>query len=316
MAGQNTQIIFTDYNEIQSKIAVVMGSGSGNIGYGQTLASSQVSQFGKITVAQWNNLRTDIIKCRQHQTGTTIGSKAPGEVGYTAGADLPIPTASTQVKDSWRDAYKKMAIDCEAAAITAPPPTSEATRSNLVGVQQRTAAWNGTIYQTITVDFGSADAARYFFNTGSQIEFAADRSGGSAGTKNTSWTTLLSNMGRIAMNYNGTTTTGTGVTQTIGWYNLTTSDQVIFEKDVAYGAAYYPNKFYIYAKVNSTSNRQIGYFTMYFADDSLAPASTPDPGFGIDENVDGTLTTTVTVYRATGTNVSTPMPYSATSTVL
>lgn len=291
-----------------------MGSGSGTTGYGQSISSSQVGQSDKITVSQWNNLRNDILRCRQHQTGTTIGSLAPEDVGYVAGTNLPIPTTSKQVKDTWRNAYLQMAIDCETNKLTAPPPSSEATRADLVGQQIRTTQWNGRITQTVVVTFPSADDARYFFNAGGQIEFSADRSGGSAGLKNVTWTTMLTNMGVIKMNYDVTTSTGTGFTSTIGWYDLTTSDNLIFEKDAPSGA-YAPNKYFIYARVNSTSDRSIGYFTIHFADDSAAPPSYPDPGWGIDENVDGTLTSTVQVYRPSGTNVSRPVPPAATTPI-
>jgi hypothetical protein len=313
MSGQNTLILANDYNTIQSKIALIMGSGSGTTGYGQSLARSQVGQNDKISVTQWNNLRSDIVRCRQHQTGIPPGSKAPEDVGYVAGFDLPIPTTSKQVKESWRSAYLAMATDCDTNKLTAPPPASEATRADLVSQQVRTTQWNGRITQTVTVTFPSADEGRYFFNTGGQIEISGDRSGGTAGLKNVTWTTMLTNMGTIKFNYDVTTCTGTGTTSTIGWYDLTTSDNLIFEKDAPAGA-YAPNKYFIYARVNSTSDRRIGYFTIYFADDSGAPPSSPDPGFGIDENVDGVLTSTVQVYRASGSNsVSRPVP-SATTT--
>jgi hypothetical protein len=313
MAGQNTLIIASDYNTIQSKIATIMGSGSGTTGYGQTLASSQVGQYVKITVDQWNNLRDDIIRCRQHQTGTTIGSSAPEDVGYVAGTNLPQPTVAKQVRESWRVAYSAMADDCETNRLTAPPPPSQATLANLVSQQVRTTAWNGTIRQTVTVTWTSADEARYFFNTGGQIEFSSSRSGGSAGAKNITWTTILSNMGTIKFNYTGVSTTGTGdYLGTNGFYEVGTSDELIFEKDAPAGA-YAPNKYYIYAKINSTSDRRILTFTIHWGDDSGKPPSFPDPGFGIDEDPDGTLTSDVQVYRASGTNVSRPIP-SASST--
>jgi len=312
MSGQNTLILANDYNVIQSKIALLMGAGSGTSGYGQSISSNQVGQSSKISVAQWDNLRTDIIRCRQHQTGTTIGSLAPEDPGYVAGTNLPIPTTAKQVKETWRSAYLAMATDCETNRLTAPPPASEATRADLVGQQIRTTQWNGRITQTVVVTFPSSDDARYFFNAGGQFEFSADRSGGSAGLKNVTWTTMLTNMGVIKMNYDATTCTGTGFTSTIGWYDLTTSDNLIFEKDAPSGA-YAPNKYFIYARVNSTSDRRIGYFTIHFADDSAAPPSYPDPGWGIDENVDGTLTSTVQVYRPSGTNVSRPVPPAATT---
>lgn len=314
MSGQNTLILANDYNVIQSKIALIMGSGSGTTGYGQSIASSQVGQADKITVNQWNNLRNDIVRARQHQTGVTIGSLAPEDPGYTASTNLPIPTTAKQVKDTWRSAYLGMATDCETNRLTAPPPSSEATRADLVGQQIRTTPWNGRITQTVVVTFPSADDGRYFFNAGGQIEFSADRSGGSAGLKNVTWTTMLTNMGVIKMNYDVTTCTGTGFTSTIGWYDLTTSDNLIFEKDAPSGA-YAPNKYFIYARVNSTSDRRIGYFTIHFADDSAAPPSAPDPGFGIDENVDGTLASTVQVFRPSGTNVSRPVPPASTTPI-
>ena len=125
MSGINTLIIASDYNTIQSKIATVMGSGSGTVGYGQTVSSSQVGQYDKISVSQWNNLRDDIIRARQHQTGIVIGAKAPNEAGYVAGSDLPIPTTSKQVQESWRAAYFSMVTDCEVNALTVQSVTIE-----------------------------------------------------------------------------------------------------------------------------------------------------------------------------------------------
>jgi hypothetical protein len=99
----------------------------------------------------------------------------------------------------------------------------------------------------------------------------------------------------------------------LGFYDLTTTNGTIFQKA---STSYLPNSYYIYARVNSTgADRRIIYFEIHWADDSPAPPSYPDPGFGIDENVDGTLTSTVQVYRASGTNVSVPTP-SATTTAL
>jgi hypothetical protein len=318
MAGQNTLIIASDYNIIQNKIALVMGSGTGTSGYGQSLSSSQVGQYSKVTIAQWTNLRNDLIRARQHQLGETIGSRTPEDVNWPAYTDpsdlrnVPIPTQDTMVKETWRKVYADMAIACETNQLVAPPPASQATRSSLVPQKTRTTPWNSRIKQTVTVTWATADEARYFFNTGGQIEFSASRSGGTAGLKNVTWSTMLNTMGTIIFNYDTTITTGTGEPQPIGFYDLDIEDNFIFEKDAPLGA-YAPNKYFIYARVNSTSDRKEIVFTIYFADDSLAPPSTPDPGFGVDEQVDGTLISNVAVYRATGDNVSRPVP-SATST--
>jgi hypothetical protein len=310
MAGQNTLIIANDYNVIQSKISLVLGTGAGLKGYGQTLASSQVGQNSKITVNQWSNLRNDIARARQHQTGTTLGTRAPGDVGYSATENLPIPSVATQVKDAWREAYLSMATDADTNYLVAPPPASQASRVDLVSQQVRNTPWQ-QVTQTVVVTFPTADDARYFFNTGSQIEFSSDRSGGGPGFKNSVWTGLLSAMGTISMNYTRTTATGSGTGSSIGFYDLTTTPGTIFVKDAT---SYTPNKYYIEAYVNNTgADRRIIYFNIRWADDSPAPPSLPDPGFGIDENVDGTLTSTVQVYRASGTNVSVPTPSAQTT---
>ena len=129
MAGQNTLIIASDYNTIQSKIALILGSGSGTTGYGQTLSSSQVGQNSKVTVTQWSNLRNDILRTRQHQTGTDLS------------ASLTTPTASVKITEADRAAYLAMATDAETNKLTAPPPASQATRSDLVAQQVRNTSW-------------------------------------------------------------------------------------------------------------------------------------------------------------------------------
>ena len=311
MAGQNTLIIANDYNVIQSKIALVLGSGSGTKGYGQTVTSSQVGQHSKITVAQWTALRTDIARARQHQTGVLLGTRAPEDLGYIAGADLPIPTASRQVKDTWRAAYLALANDADTNNLVSPPPLGQYGVSDLIAPQIRNTAWNGTIMQSVSITWNTADEARYFFNSGGQFQFKAERSGGSAGLKNATWTGMLSGMGVISMNYTQTTCTGTGETSSLGFYDLTTTNGVIFQKFAPAGA-YAPNKYYIYARVNSTTDRRVLYFDIHFGDDSGKPATLPDPGFGIDENPDGTLISTVEVLRSID-NVSIPAP-SAIST--
>jgi hypothetical protein len=311
MAGQNTLIINSDYNVIQSKIALVLGSGSGTKGYGQTIASSQVGQYSTITVAQWSNLRADIARARQHQTGVALVNRAPEDPGYTPGSDLPIPTAAKQVRDTWRAAYLAIANDADTNHLVAPPPVGQFGVSNLVTPQIRNTIWNGTIVQSLAITWPTADAARYFFNTGGEFQFTADRSGGTAGIKNATWTAMLSGMGIVSFNHTRTICTGTGEVSSLGFYDLTTTNGVVFQK-LAPAGAYAPNQYYIYARVNSVTDRRILYFDISFADDSPAPPSTPDPGFGIDENVDGTLTSTVDVLRSID-NVSIPAPSAITT---
>lgn len=312
MAGQNTLIIANDYNVIQSKIALVMGSGTGNKGYGQTLSSSQVGQNSKVTTAQWANLRSDIVRARQHQTGTTIGTKAPGDSGYNSSTDLPVPATSQQVRESWRAAFLLMADAADTNYLTVPPPPSESSKLNLVPNQIRSAVWKTSISQTVTAEWSTADEARYFWNTGGEIWFSSDFVPRISGSKNTTWVTMLQTMGIIKVRHNTTVTTGTGTAISSGFYNLTTTDSLLFSKLAPLGL-YYPNEYSILGRVDSVTDRKKIIFTIQWNDASLAPPSLPDPGFGIDEDVDGTLTSYVEYNRATGPNVSVPQVTGSTT---
>jgi hypothetical protein len=292
MAGQYSAILATDYNVIQSKVALVLGSGTGNTGYGQTVISSQVSSRTNVTYTQWNNLRTDLLKARQHQTGNDMSSF------------LTVASATVNVTDADRTAFTSMANDIQDQTnrLITPPP-SQATRENLVAVQQRATAWNGSLTQTVTVTFSNADSARYFFNTGSQIEFGLSRSLGTSNTKNATWTAMFNGMGVISFKHDSTACSGTGdPAATIGYYELSTDDKLIFQK-LAPAGAYADNRFFILARKGDIGLEQI-IFTIRMEDSSGGP---------IDENPDGLLTSTVQVYYATGDNVSVLKPPATTT---
>jgi hypothetical protein len=305
MAGQNTLILASDYNVIQSKIASVMGEGSGTKGYGQTIASSQVGQFSKITASQWNNLRSDVLRARQHQTGQDMTSS------------LIVASASTTISDAQRAALLNMAVDAENPVnyLVSPPPATELARSNLVAEQVRTQKWNGRITQTIDIIWPTADDARYFFNTGGNIEFTSSFSPSVPGLKGISWSTLLQNMGTFRFNFDRVFTTGSAFTGTDGFYELTTIPVIIAQRETS-SSAYIPNEYYITARVNSTlaNERRILTFVINWDDRSGQPVSFPDNGFGIDEDVEGTLTSRVQVVRSIN-NVVIPVPNATTTSI-
>lgn len=305
MAGQNTLILATDYNVIQSKIASVMGEGSGTKGYGQTIASSQVGQFAKITASQWNNLRTDVLRARQHQTGTNMAGS------------LVVASASTTIADTQRAALLIMAEDAENPSnyLVSPPPPTEFARSNLVNEQVRTQKWNGRITQVIDIIWPTANDARYFFNSGGNIEFSASFSPSVPGLKGLSWSTLLQNMGTFRFNFDRVFTTGSAFTGTDGFYELSTIPTIIAQKETS-SSAYIPNEYFITANVNSVlaNERRVLTFVINFDDRSGRPPSFPDPGFGIDEDVEGTLISRVQVVRSIN-NVVIPVPNALTTPI-
>jgi hypothetical protein len=69
MSGAGTKILASDYNTIQALTQSVLGVGSGQYGYGQVVASSQVRKGDPFRLQDWINLRTDLLKIGAHQTG-------------------------------------------------------------------------------------------------------------------------------------------------------------------------------------------------------------------------------------------------------
>lgn len=98
MAGVGNIIPASDYNNIQTKIDGVMGAGSGQSGYGQTLSSAQVTSTSVITASGWAALRSDLLKARQHQTGVdqstnlidVTGATTATFTGYISGTTLTV----------------------------------------------------------------------------------------------------------------------------------------------------------------------------------------------------------------------------------
>jgi hypothetical protein len=286
----------TDYNTIQSKVSLVLGTGSGDFGYGQSVSSSQVAQNSGITAQQWINLRNDLIKVRQHQTGNDETSQifppAQGAV-VSEGIYNSCNTLATTITDD--------------RLIT--PPSSQATLETIASAQ-RTAAWNGTISNVFTVTFADDNAARHFFNTGGNLQFTASRAGGNAGSKNNTWTTMFTTMGTIVFGFNTTTATGSGNNSNYGWNNLPNSATRIFDKPAPAGS-YAENEYFIYGRKVSGSQLE---FTVQFQDNDTGDQQGGVlPGPQVDEDIDGTLDSVLQARRASGTNVTVPTPPAASS---
>jgi hypothetical protein len=299
MAGQGSLIVATDYNTIQSKIALILGTGSSDYGYCQQVSSSQVNNLNtKITVTQWNNLRTDLLLARQHQTGTDQSSR------------LALPTTSTTIKEADRSAYNSFADEVTSNRLVTPP-SSEYSLTTVPAVV-RTNPWSYTVSYALTLNFpgytsgstvvSAVNNARAFFNAGGLVKFSASftnyTSDGSL-TVNQSWATLLANMGTISFAAHATSNTGSGTPQAKGFFDLTNSDQLMFTKlvDPAYTPTYSPNQYDLYARFG-TSQAQI----------IFTPTFSYTGGGNIHEAANGRLTSNAQVITPTGSNVSVGIP--------
>ena len=276
-AGTGLIIEAVDYNSIRTKIISIMGTGAGQSGYGQTLLSSPVALGNTVTKAQWDNLRFDIFNARLHQDGLspTIVTATSGQpVRYGAGHpnNQYNTQADTAIANKFNIGTGQFVIESATSAT-------------------RTTAWNSSLTATVTVTFGTADQARYFFNSGSKIRCSSSRIGGSASPQNSSWSNILDTAGTVAFG---------GNTSGLNFYNLTNSYQTFF--NLTSSAPYSANQYRIEVVSNIADNTIGGATTLTFRvtySDTYTYTGTGSPS--IPDNVDGTLTLTVDELRASGT---------------
>lgn len=271
-----------------ANINTIWGSGTGDKGYGQSTTITPVSAGSTITATQWATLFTRMTSIANHQgTGITpIGNPGTGD---TISAAAALSSNITNIFNGRLDA------------------TANGTDITSNGTTTTTSAWSTSATTTKTITFASSDALRYFFNAGGMIRMSFSRSGGTSSTQNTSWTTLLSNVGTIvvtgsaasksiaSVNYTGTTKIGGAGTVTTlltgtGALDYTGSPVTIF-KQFASTYTYTSN----FAQINASVSGSVISFAVTLSD----AYSTGNP-----DNVDGTLTMTTVVRPPSTTYLS------------
>jgi len=328
-------ITASQYNGLQSRIDQVLGNGSTDFGYGQALASSQVSapsspgagDGDSVTALQMQNLHDDMTKVFTHQTGNPITIKdiVQGDIigADETGTDLTFDPSdgsytfdNADITGGFNDYLSLM-------------DTLELNRFNIavgqsdvadLDTDDRTTSWNGNIDLEFSITFTDTNARRHFFNSGGQIRVDTILEyglvfGGGASAKDTDWKAMLENPGQIQLGINYTTITGssTGVTlATFGNDGLTGTYQTIFEKG-GNDAEYAENRYKIQARVNS-GNAAILEFKVLLEDNDVGdrPDPSPPPPYGalVDESVTGEITTTISARRS---DVQVVLPYPAVS---
>lgn len=146
------------------------------------------------------------------------------------------------------------AIDAKEVSIRALKNTIDAAEVSDHGAKAntRTTDWSTSIDNVCTYTFASFNKARYFFNSGGSLAEYLGGAGGSTGNA-AAWIALLSLMGTVIMDLDGTSQTGSGGTPAaIGYYDLTTNYQQIFIQQAA--GAYSDNEIIIYAKRNAAGS--------------------------------------------------------------
>lgn len=296
------------FNNLQARIATIMGTGGGAEGYGQQLSSSTAISGSVIRAADMAGLYGDMIRARKHQIGTI-----PNTISTIISGDLVNDDNSAPYDTDSFKAFEEMMLDIENDKYLLS--SSEATLASLTSSSTNT-PWNNTIFYEFTVSFpgytlpggtriNAEDHRRAFFNSGGEIRISANVSGGT-GAKNDNWRSVLQNIGVVRFNYTETTANaGTG--SLVGNFDLVDGDPYtqIFIKYADPGA-YTENNYRVFARSLSDTRIQ---FKVEFRDDDVG-----DPNF--DEVVNGTTSVSVQTYRATGSSVEVEAPNFITDTPL
>lgn len=316
-----------EYNGLQSRIAKVLGSPiipdpftdtTQAFGYGQTVRSSQVTSItDSVTAEQVEDLRLDMEKAYRHinDTDLPMGSFAQGDIigADKSGTDITfefdeeseVTTRTFEDEDTskgFNDFYTYM-TDIESNRFTMA--VGQEDPGDIIA-SSRTNSWSYTSVDAQALyDFGSASAARAFFNAGGKITFegSTNLAEGSADSqaRNEGWDDMLTNVGLVRFGYNFTdvtgSTNGVDTTPSIGYYELTTSYQQVFRKNADAGV--YENSYWTIQARSEGSGRYIR-FLITLRDDG--PEGDPDDGAEGDvgdekEPVDATLTVTFGAIR-------------------
>lgn len=341
MAGRGTRATATDFNNIQSTIASVMGLGSGQTGYGQAVASSPVSAGSIISTTQWTNLRSDMSKARQHQTNVAVVDGA-ASISANRGSPyqtLQVLTSSTTISEDIRDQYNQFSsgVNTEKALANSGQLSAATAPSGVTNPIARTGNWGGasqaqSLTHSFTLTFAgytqgsltvsSSDHARCFFNAGGIIQITSSRSGTAATTKDTDWTNMLS--GFNTLNFTGTSTfltspgavnAGGAISSGTGWHSLTTGAAATTVLSQSSSVSVYAENRYLVSVSRPTANTLT--FTITWQDNDIGDDTTPgDPYVNrVDETVTGTINSSIFVRRPNTSNVDVPAP-TATATAI
>jgi hypothetical protein len=301
--SRGQRILANEYNAIRAEVVSILGTGSAQRGYGQSIFSSAVTtnepgaRGGQIiTKAQWDALRIDISNIKVHQDGVlppiiTLADRAIIEHGASHPNTNYNTIANQAVSARFNIANSQSVI------------ATKATES-------RTGSWTDQSQCTLTITFNGgytvtnedgtaftatgADHARHFFNSGGEIRFTSSRTGGTNTAQNSAWTNLLNTIGIQRFG---------AITPAItNFYSLTNSYQTFYQLG---NSTPYSNNFYQLEALcnNSGSNNATGTanvitFRITWIDGYVDPGPLGPP-FTTDE-VDGTLTITVDEFKAAG----------------
>jgi len=221
----------TDYNGFVSttsgaNLNDIWGTGSGDKGWGQTPLATVAAGTDTVTATQWAGLVNNLASAGS-QTNTAITARTAPTTGQTVGV---LSALNTDIINCTTNRGNTPAQSARVLAWTGSVSKTTTTGTG-------NAAWS--ITWTHTVDFGTANQARYFWNAGGTVVMYMNKT--STGLdSDPDWNAFvppvvgqLTMAGRVnsaaqtiaGVSQPGFTRTGSGGTTTIasntGWYSLT-----------------------------------------------------------------------------------------------
>ena len=297
--SQGGLIQATDYNTFAqggasvnhgvANINTVWGTGSGDKGYGQTSTLSAVSTSNTVTATQWSTMIARLNSILTHQAGSGSGITAP-----VAGNTITfLSTLSSNITTGFNNRLNFASNGTDAAA-TGSVNTSWTTNGSALTI-------------TRTATFGSADQARYFFNSGGKliVNFGATNNQGTS--KGNDWVSLLGTkldnivIGGYTNSRGGTGGSVVSSNTALGYWNAGTTNNKILELTSASGTADYGNnKIEVFIRTNGVqgSNGDVGNIL------SVVLTVTDVAADNFDDQVNLTINTTWTKRPPETTNLA------------
>ena len=283
-----------DFNAIRNKVIAILGTGTGNTGYGQDagINSTSVAIGTTATALQWQNLRWDLYNVLLHQNGT-----AP-----------TITTVSTGDTIRFGTAHPNNSYDVLANTATTNRFNIGAGQfaTDNFGSKSQNFKWVSQAYLDITYTFSSSNAARFFFNSGGVLRIASSFTAGKDNSQNNKWNSLLASAG--TQSFGGQTpVTGFSPMNGENFYRLTDTFQTYHTST---SDTYTTNTYRLQARSNVANNSSgtasVVYIRVLLTDAYVDPGNAPGDSPDTIDEVDGTVVVTSDMIRAIGTMQTPP----------
>jgi hypothetical protein len=308
-------ILASQYETLRSSVNTIL-----NTNYGQILNSTAAqANVTEVSSDKKRDLFLDIQRTHVHHTASLNDDIAIPPAGVTIAADTSqnfnqTTGALTSVTDGAKMGYNdyESAVTILSDFNPSTPNIWPAGNFTLgtATTSTRSTSWGGdgqiqSIYHVLTYTFSSETARNQYFNAGGELRFTASLTG-TVDSKGTDWANLLTSIGTVRFNkWRLTAASGTPNPTGSGFDSLNSTYRLLFTKT---GSGIYSNNEYTIEARNSSTT--VIRFRIRFND---ADTGSGIPPLGIDEPVQGTVTSTANTFRPNSSFVFNSQPVTAVS---